>query len=550
MHKKYTLLLVLFLPVLLAAGQDRKPKKIRYKAETLTVAKRNGEKYQKLIDNVVFTQEGTTVYCDSAYYFKKTNSMEAFGRVKIVDDSVTITSGRLNYRGNERLAELRQNVVYTRGDKQMFTDFLDYNLDSEVANFFNGGKLQDPTNELTSIIGYFYAKNDRAMFYDEVVLVSPDFTLGTDTLRYNTVTKIAYTYGPTTIENEDGSKLFSEGGIFRTVEDKSDFVDGKVQTEDYELAGDELFFDDINRYYKSIGNVVLTAKTKDVIIVGDEGFYDKRNGLSKVYGNPVMKRILEQDTFYLAADTLVAIESPYDSAERILAYHNIRLFKKGLQGRSDSASYFLSDSLIFMYNNPILWNGKNQITADTISLDVTEKTIEKMNLYRNSFLVGQDTLKNFNQIKGRNMEAFFLENLIDFITVDGNAEGIYYALSEGDSAIMGMNKFICSEMRIGFRDQQVSTISIYDKPDAKFIPPHELTEEVTQLRGYSWREQERPSLSDIFSKPEVTDPTTLPNVEKPANSLPNTKPPAFNLPKKADGRKLLKNVKKVEGNNE
>lgn len=502
-HLNTIIIILLLLSCLSTMAQnDSRGKKIRYKASTLTVDKRDGEKYQKLIDNVVFTQKNTTVYCDSSFYFKKTNIMEAYGHVRIVDDSVVITSKELLYDGNSRLSNLRKNVVYTKADRRMYTDFLDYNIDTEIAHYFNGGKLLDSTNTLTSETGYFYSLDNYALFYHNVVLVSPNFTLSTDTLKYDTNTKIAYSNGPTLIENADGTTLFSEGGVFRTVVDQSDFVDGKVLTENYELEGDELFFDEIQNYYKSIGHVVLTAKTKDLIIIGEEGFYDKENGYSKIYGNPVMKRILEADTFYIAADTLVAIENSIDSLERILAYSNIRIFKAGLQGLSDSAAYFLSDSLIYMYSDPIIWNNKNQITADTISLEVTESSIDKMNLYRNSFLAAKDTIENFNQIKGRNMVAFFLNNQIDYITVDGNAEGIYYALAEGDSSIMGMNKFICSTMKIGFTDQQLTNISIYTNPEAQFIPPKDLTPELTRLPGYTWRESERPTLIDIFSAPK------------------------------------------------
>lgn len=567
---RYLVIIILALLPCLAFSQNKKSKRIKYRAEKLTVGKRNGEKFQKLLDKVVFTQEETTVYCDSSYYFKKRNVMEAYSHVKIVDDSVTITSDRLDYDGNSRTSELRENVIYRKAEQRLYTDFLDYQLDDEIAYYFNSGKLEDETNTLTSSIGYFYAPQNKALFYGDVVLVSPDFTLKTDTLRYNTQTKIAYTFGPTILENADGSQLFSEGGVFRTVVDQSDFVDGKVVTEDYELEGDELYFDDLKRYYKSIGNVVLTHKTKDVIIVGDEGFYDKENGLSKIYGNPVMKRVLEADTFYMAADTLIAIESEFDSAERILAFHDIRVHKQSLQGRSDSASYFLSDSLIYMYRDPILWNGKNQVNADTISLFVTESTIEKMNLYKRSFLVGQDTLRNFNQIKGRDMEAFFKDNLIDYITVDGNAEGIYFALSEGDSTVMGMNKFICSTMKIGFEEEQVNTISIYEKPDAKFIPPHELTKTDMQLKGFSWRVEERPTLADIFAKKGVlnvlNDSTAIApmesdmsetvkgldrsKLEKGSNPKPEFNPQRPILQGRPERPKLLKDVKKEASGNE
>ncbi len=542
------LFVFLLISALLPAEAQRKARKIDYKAKTLTVGKRDGQKFQKLIDQVVFTQEETTVYCDSSFYFKRKNIMEAYGHVRILDDSTVITSEELLYDGDSRDSELRKNVVYTKGVQQLLTDFLDYNLDSEIAKYFNGGKLLDSTtNTLTSEIGYFYGQQNLATFYTNVVLVSPNFTLKADTLRYDTNTKIAYTYGPTEIENEDGTKLFAEGGVFRTEIDQSDFADGKLDTEDYTLEGDQLFFDDLLRYYKSIGNVKLTAKNNDVIIIGDEGYYDKTNGISKVFGNPILKRILEEDTLYMAADTLVAIESEYDSAERILAYNNIRIFKKGMQGLADSAAYYKSDSLFVLFQGPILWNENNQINADTISMTIKDENLDRMNLYRNSFMVTEDTLKNYNQIKGRDMVAYFVDEEMTRMTVDGNAEGIYYVLTEGDTSTMGMNKFICSTMKIGFKENQVSTISIFQQPEAKFIPPHELNVADTRLKGFSWRIDERPSLIDIFGEapaPQegvtpIEDMTIDPETMIPERDIRGEK---F-IPGK---RKMIKNVKKEE----
>lgn len=542
------LFVFLLISVLLPAEAQRKARKIDYKAKTLTVGKRDGQKFQKLLDEVVFMQEETTVYCDSSFYFKRKNIMEAYGHVKIVDDSTVITSQELLYDGDSRDSELRKNVVYTKGVQQLLTDFLDYNLDSEIAKYFNGGKLLDSTtNTLTSEIGFFYGQQNLATFYTNVVLVSPNFTLKADTLRYDTNTKIAYTYGPTEIENEDGTKLFADGGVFRTEIDQSDFVDGKLDTEDYTLEGDQLFFDDLLRYYKSIGNVKLTAKNNDVIIIGDEGYYDKEKGISKVFGNPVLKRILEEDTLYMAADTLVAIESEYDSAERILAYSNIRIFKKGMQGLADSAAYYKSDSLFFLYQGPILWNENNQINADTISLTIKDENLDRMNLYRNSFMVTEDTLKNYNQIKGRDMVAYFIDEEMTRMTVDGNAEGIYYVLTEGDTSTMGMNKFICSTMKIGFKENQVSTISIFQQPEAKFIPPHELNAADTRLKGFSWRIDERPSLFDIFGETQTPNEGVLPIKDMtidPESIVPerDLRGEKF-IPGK---RKMIKNVKNEE----
>ena len=496
-------------------GQD----KVMYKAEgNMEVFKRNGEKVTRLVERVVFTQKNTTIYCDSAFFYRKSNSMEAFGRVRIVDDSVTITSRELYYDGNARQAKLRNNVVYIKGYNRLTTDNLDYNMDAEISHYFGGGKLQDTTNTLTSKIGYFYAKQHYADFEKDVILIAPDYTLKSNVLHYNTQTKVATTQGKTEIITQNGeTTLYADGGEFRTQLDQSLFVDGQVETPNNYLEGDDLFFDQKTKYYKAIGHVKLIAKEKDVIITGDEGYNDEVKQISKIYGNPVMKRIMDEDTLYISADTLVYIESNVDSLKRILAYNNVKLFKTNLQGLSDSAAYYLSDSLIYMYHDPILWSDNSQVEGDTIRIEIQKGTIHKMYLRKHAFLSSQDTLLNFNQIKGRDMTAYFLKGRINEVDVNGNGEVIYYALAEGDSITMGLNRILCSNLKLRFDKKTIRNISAYVKPEARFIPPHEFTAVVQKLDGFKWQGEIRPTLSQVLdgnsASPRIltekTDPSAL-----------------------------------------
>ncbi len=515
--RHYLLVLIIaLLPITSLFAQNNE--KIKYKAEVLEMFKRGNERIRKLKYNVVFTQENTTVYCDSSYFYNTKNEMEAFGRVRILDDSAVITSRRLIYKGDVRIANLRENVVYTSGERRLYTDFLDYDLDNEIAHYFNNGKLLDSTNTLTSEIGYFYSNEKYALFWHNVVLIAPDYTLKTDTLRYNTETKVAYTFGRTEIITEDSTVLHALGGEFRTESEQSEFVQGNIETPEYILEGDELYFDDIRKYYKSEGHTKLTAKNKDLIIIGDEGYYDKEAGYSKIYGRPIMKRIFKSDTLYLSADTLVAVENKADSLKRILAYFNVKIFKEGLQGKADSMAYFRQDSIIFFYNDPIMWNGKNQITGDTIALFTRNENLDRMHLKSNSFLISEDTLKDYNQIKGRQMMAYFVDNKMDFMDVLGNGEMLYYGLEKGDSILMGMNKIFCSTMKIEFTDNKLSRFRVYTLPEAQFIPPQELTPEIQRLENFSWRIEEKPELFDIayYLDPEYepdsvqTKPVELP----------------------------------------
>ncbi|MEQ6121862.1 OstA-like protein [Reichenbachiella sp. MALMAid0571] len=492
-----------FLPLLLivfalqweAYGQKRP----RYKADVVEYHGRGKVKFRKLIGNVVFTHESTVIHCDSSYQYTKDNRLEAFGHVHIKDgDSVTITSKKLVYEGATRQAKLRENVVYKNGGRTLYTDILDYDLIEKIADFRDHGKLIDAENTLTSDNGRFFSQINYAVFYKEVKLVSPTYDLEADTLEYSTTTKIAITKGPTKIITDDNTTVHALGGEFKTAVDVTIFDEGVIETKEYILEGDELFLDDATKFYTAIGNVKLTSKNEDVVIIGKKGIYDQSAGRSKIFGNPVMKKLMELDTFFLAADTLVAIESEIEADKRILAYYDVKLFKSNLQGKCDSMSYFMSDSMIVMYDDPILWNHKSQIEADSIDLYLVNDIIDKMKMRKSSFLASEDTLGQFNQVKGRNMTAYFDQGAISAMDINGNGESLYYLL-EGDSIMLGMNKILCGDMRIIFKNGDPLTISFYNQPEAELIPPHELSKDKMNLEGFVWRKAEKPTLEDVVS---------------------------------------------------
>jgi hypothetical protein len=97
------------------------------------------------------------------------------------------------------------------------------------------------------------------------------------------------------------------------------------------------------------------------------------------------------------------------------------------------------------------------------------------------------------------MTAYFnKDSKMDRVYIDGNAESLYFALAEGDTVLMGMNKMECSRMVIKFVDNNVNTIRAITTPDAVFIPPHEIEEPARRLKGFNWRDKERPVRRDVL----------------------------------------------------
>jgi hypothetical protein len=121
-------------------------------------------------------------------------------------------------------------------------------------------------------------------------------------------------------------------------------------------------------------------------------------------------------------------------------------------------------------------------------------------------VISQDTLKNFNQIKGREMTAEFDDANIHRVIVQGNGESLFFVVDEEDLSFTGMNKIICSNITIRFKEGQVNNLSFYVKPEASFIPPHELRKEDRQLKGFEWRAEDKPTRAEVVKGEIVVDP--------------------------------------------
>ena len=104
----------------------------------------------------------------------------------------------------------------------------------------------------------------------------------------------------------------------------------------------------------------------------------------------------------------------------------------------------------------------------------------------------------FNQIKGKEITAFFEDDNLKRVNVDGSAHTIYYILDEED-AYTGMNKTICSEMLLYFGNNKIENIHYYKKPTGSYIPLDKVSSKDYYLEGFKWEINKKPkSLADLY----------------------------------------------------
>ncbi|MDW7694303.1 OstA-like protein [Flammeovirgaceae bacterium SG7u.111] len=471
---------------------------------------------------VVFKRDSTMLYCDLATQNPETEDMAAYGNVIIEENpQKRVTADTLFYTSTSGIAELRGNVVLVDSANTLKTQHLYYDMNSGNAYYLTGGNLVTDEMNLSSKKGYYRPNQEMIAFKTDVVMVDRDKgqRLETDSLRYFTVTKDAFFEGFTTITSPDGV-LKASKGKYNTVTEKTTFEGNTtVDSKDYSLKGDLLKRDKLTDYNIVSGNVELYSKQEFATVYGDELRYQQEYSNSKVYGYPYMKRPFgTTDSLFLAADTLLTINDTINNIRQLHAYANVKIYSNEMQGICDSLVYDYNDSTLTLFQDPVIWNGFNQIKAEKIVAYIANQTIDSLFLEKNAFVIQQDTLKNYNQIKGREITAKVKGKDLDWLYVNGNSQTLYFSL-QGDSLLMGMNKIECANMLMTFADSsQLLSISARKAPNAKFTPTHLMLEPETRLKGFRLRYKERPE------KFWITDKKTRMEIEDEKKVKPKPKP--------------------------
>ena len=306
MRKIIFLIIISFITSTTFAQQGKKVKIIR--SELLKGFTKEG--VMRLI-KPVFEQEESTLSADSANFNQDKNTFDAFGHVIITQSNgIVVYADLLNFDGNTRMALLTNNVRLVDKDKAtLSTNYLTYNTGTKIGTYTSGGKIVDPQNVLTSVTGYYYANTHDAYFKNNVVLTSTDVVIKSDTLRYNSASKIAYFYGPTHIYGKEDT-LYTENGQYNTTNDQALFGKNNLYTQGSKsLKGDSLFFDQKLGYGRAIKNITFTDDAEKITFKGDLGIYHKKDESILATKNAYIVMHTETDSskidsIWMAADTL------------------------------------------------------------------------------------------------------------------------------------------------------------------------------------------------------------------------------------------------------
>jgi hypothetical protein len=522
----------------------RKTDRFRY------LKKDSATELQMLAGNVFLEQGTTKFYCDSAVINPSTGLVEAFGNVHINDaDSIHTYAQYLIYYSNEKKAYLKKNVRLTDGKGVLTTNDLEYDTNLKIGTYTNGGKVVSDNTVLTSKEAIYYGDMKDVYFKKDVRMKDPEYDLETDSLLFNTDSRIATFITKTRIVSDSGRRDITTSEGYYDMKNKLARFGRRPVIKDGPtfITGDDVGFDDNTGDSYARGNAVFRDTAQGISILANDLKANKKTNTLLATQRPLMIIKQKEDSVFVTADTLYSARltdkinyqqtfirpvqvitdslgtdstALSDSAWRLTvldagdttnrnryfqAWHRVRIFSDSLQAVCDSLFYSGVDSIFRMFHDPIAWANGTQVTGDTIYLYTKNKDPERLHVFDNGLVVNRTAEDFYNQIKGNTINGYFRDGAIDYMRAKGSAESIYYAQDQ-DSAYSGVNRSTADIIDFYFANKELSRVVFRSSVEGTMHPFRQVNHGEMRLRGFKWLEKRRPKTKfELFEDPVINE---------------------------------------------
>lgn len=457
-----------------------------------------GTKVASYYTGATLTNDTTFLVSKRGYYYVKSGQAFFKDSVVVSDPEFTLRSDTLQFSTETKIVTFLGPTLINQNDAKIYCEGGYYNLNNKYAEFTDNPQYVKGEQEATGdLIIYDGTKKEveikgNARFDEEEKKASADI------IRYDEANDVTYLEG--NAHSEDGKQVIDSDEIMYDSKNETFKTEGRSRLIDDSQILDADTIDFIGDLGVATGNVVWTDTTDNITIICERLDYNKETDYVQASGGrPLMTTLVDGDTMFMSSDTLVALkETPEDSTRILLGYKDVRIFKNDLQVVCDSLAYNSADSLFEFYQSPIIWSDTSQFYADEIKMQMANDQIDQIFLINNAFIINSPDEAFYNQIKGKNITAFFKENELDQMDVIGNAESVYYARDEED-AYMGVNKSVCSKMLVYFGNNEIEFIHFYTAPVSNMLPMKKANHEDLKLPGFRWEKKLRPkSVEDLL----------------------------------------------------
>ncbi len=371
-------------------------------------------------------------------------------------------------------------------------------------------------------------------------------------MLYNMQTQMVNLTGPTVVTSKDGTVIHTTQGSYDLKNGNAIFANRTTikDSSGRTYQADNIAIDEKSGIAQLEGNGIINDSANRLIVTGNEIYLNKKSNSFLATKKPVMIVIQDKDSTYIAADTLFSgytttvsgnnlvpvkdsakkeitkkdsiqvitiVPNLLDSSHSILtgkdsmpktkiinrnktdtsvryliAFHHVRIFSDSLQSICDSLFYSGADSVFRLFQEPVIWSSKSQVTGDTIYLFTKNKKAKRLYVFENGMIINNAGHQLFNQMQGKTINGYFVNGEIDYMRVKGSpAESVYY-VQDNDSAYVGMNRATGDVIDLYFEKQDLKKVLFVNKVSGVLHPMKQIPPDQKYLKNFNWQDKKRP----------------------------------------------------------
>jgi lipopolysaccharide transport protein LptA len=494
----------------------------------------------------LISNDSTKVYCEDGFYDTRNNLAVFSKNAQYVKGSQVAIADSISYDGSKQMYSLEGNASFEENDRKASADIIRYDEANDKTILIGNAKYKDKEQDIIANEIIYDARNERYATRGRSRISDPPQILEADQVDFNEVKGIGLAFG---------NVIWRDTSADITI--LCEMADYDRKTDYLKASGGQkgrpmliTLLDEDSLFMVADTLVALRAETTttaDTLIAANGPTRIDSTAMDSTGLDTLSAQLIEEIPLEMSPDTastealtdrVIVISSDSLSADTLLsnlasdslvmdttlsasageketprllrAYHDVRIYSMDMQAICDSLQYSTVDSLFRLFREPIVWSDTSQFYADTVRIQLANNQINKIFLRKNSFIINSPDELFFNQIKGKDITAFFIENELRRTAVNGNAESVYYAIDDAGGYV-GVNKTICSEMMLFFGNNEVEQIKFFNEPKANMLPMGQANHRELQMPGFNWEKDYRPqSIDDLFKEQPSRFPILAP----------------------------------------
>ncbi len=453
--------------------------------------------FNKSVHGMSDTQEG---WADSLFYFRNTKDIELLGNAQVTDTTrdMSALAGKMHY--TDSLSQLKMTrkpaVIGVVKEKESAPDTVYFGADTLIARM-----------QMMFQVNAAEQANSKARVE----------ALSTDAVQSyrQRAAKEAAEAAAKAAENDPNRPKPKKGAKKSETAEASDA--------DVDVASgkaDEIPLGKTEAASKSAAiKPADISQDADTVVVKSDSMSVATDSLSMAADSLSMPK----DSLSVPADSLavgtdsLAVNNDSTKVNFITALKNVKIFKSDFQIACDSLEYSGLDSLVRLYQKPLVWNeGRRQYSADSLYAVIRNNSLQKASLMSNAFIIVQEDSLCFDQIRAAEMLAYFdTTGALTRFDALGDANAVFYL--QEDSVYATVNKSEAKMLYATFKDGDLDRVYYFDTAKNDGYPVAQMTREERVLKGFNWLPDKRPR-----GKSDITPLTVRPSERRKYAARPRT----------------------------